>query len=110
MCRLNILCSLFSLGKQLSIILRNALPIFVCTFAFHGGLYHVISLFLFLTGLSLLHGSYSSLRSYPLSLSAFWYCWVAPSNCFLSDEMLLSLLFMFEGKFFRIDGGWLLFL
>ena len=84
------------------------MPIFVATVSLYGGLNHNIFLFRELLLFSLLCFSNLSSCLYPLSFSASSYCFMDCLNTVWFDEMADSLLFMFNGIFFKIAGGWLL--
>ena len=105
------LCSLCVCGKHVSIMSRNFFPMFVVVLWLYGGLYHVMCLFLLRllsvvwVLVSLCAGLYSSLRLYPLFLSASWYGLVAWLNMFLFDEIADNLWLIFSGMFLMMFGG-----
>jgi len=81
---------------------------FVATVSLYGGLNHNIFLFRELLLFSSFGFSNLSLYLYPLSFNASSYCFMDCSNTVWLEEMAASLLFMFDGIFFKIAGGWLL--
>ena len=97
--RLKIVLSMWSTGKLLSMIFRNARPTLVFTLRSNGGLYHVIFLDLFL--LSLLFpvacGLYSNLCVYPLLASAAWYSGTALLKMSSFDDISESRLYIVFG-------------
>lgn len=95
--------------KHLDMICKNDFPMFVFTLQLKGGLYHNTCLFLFFFLLFSV-GLNSSLWSCPALCNASWKGVIELWNDFLSDAMFDSLLFIPLGMFFRMFGGWLLFL
>ena len=90
---------------------RNLAPILVEQFADQGGLYQRILLFLFFGRVLVsFSGSYFITKLYPQLFKAFWYWGMASLSTFSLAEILESLLFTASGIFFKIQGGWLLFL
>ena len=108
--RLNIVLSMWSTGKLLSIIFRNALSTLVFTLRSNGGLYHVIFLDLFLLFLlfPVVSGLYSNLYVYPLLASAAWFSGVALLKMSSFDDISESRLFIPSGTALMMEGGWLL--
>lgn len=89
MLRLNIGLKACPLGKHSQTIRKNFFPRLVFTLVSKGGLYHVMFLFLFLRGFSLLYfGLNLSLYAYPVLPSAAWYIGAAlltVSSCVRRD-------------------------
>ena len=108
--RLKIVLSMWSTGKLLSMIFRNARPTLVFTLRSNGGLYHVIFLDLFLLSLLLpvVCGLYSNLCVYPLLASAAWYSGIALLKMSSFDDISESHLFIPSGTALMTEGGWLL--
>lgn len=110
--RLKIVLSMWSTGKLLSMIFRNARPTLVFTLRSNGGLYHVIFLDLFLLSLlfpvPVVCGLYSSLCVYPLLASAAWYSGIALLKMSSFDDISESRLFIPSGTALMTEGGWLL--
>ena len=96
----------------MSISFKNFAPIFVETFTEKGGLNHVMFLFLIFLFLSSAWGggSNTSWWAYPLSWRAFWYTGAACLKIYSLEDMDESLLFIASGIFFKMFGGWLLWL
>ena len=108
---LSILCRVCVGGKQVSIIFRNLAPMEVDTLAEYGGLNHVTLLLrVFLLVLVAASGSKLSAKSYPLAYSTSWYGGTASLKTSSLAEILLNLWLTAAGRFFVMQGGWLLFL
>ena len=94
-----ILCKGFLLGKFLSIMFRNSLPMFVVTLELKGGVYHIASLFLvFLPVVLVFFSLYLSLVLYPLLFSACWYSALHVLKASLFADISFSLLFIALGR------------
>ena len=108
--RLKIVLSMWSTGKLLSMMFRNARPTLVFTLRSNGGLYHVIFLDLFLLSLlfPVVCGLYSNLYVYPLLVSAAWYSGVALLKMSSFDDISESRLLIQSGTALMTEGGWLL--
>ena len=102
--RLNILCSLFDLGKCLSINCRNVLAMFVETALLYGGLNQIMFRFLFRCFLSRLVKV--GVSGNPLRFSASSYSGLALSKICLFVELLDRRSLIARGNCLITCGGW----